>query len=203
MTTVENMASSVLYGTESVRNNDKRVALKEVYITEDASKEMEDHANEGEPLEIGGFLLGKPVMIHDDNNVSNPCSRDDDLATWVLKTVRGDCISQRGHVTIESSSYDRAWREIKCNNDDLIIVGWYHTHPDIGIFLSSTDVNNMESHYREPYQIAIVIDPIRNERDVFGWRGGRVDSNTRVKSYIFTGNDYKKYFHEKCDEVYW
>lgn len=197
---MKNMISSTLNDPESLRNKTEDAALKEVYIKKDAFIDMEDHADEGKPDEIGGFLLGKPIVMNDG---PIPCSKNDELITWVLKTVRGDCISQRAHVTIESSTYNRAWHEIERSDDNLVIVGWYHTHPGLGIFLSQTDVNNMESYYHKPYQIAIVIDPIQNERDVFGWRDGRINSTTKVKSYIFEGEDYKKYFHEKCDDNYW
>lgn len=194
------MTSSALSDMENVHNKTDYVALKEVYITKDAFMDMENHADEGKPNEIGGFLLGKPIVI---NNGHSPCCKNDDLIIWVLKTVCGDCISQRAHVTIESSTYNRAWHEIERSDNNLVIVGWYHTHPGMGIFLSQTDVNNMELYYHKPYQIAIVIDPIQNERGVFGWRDGHVNSTTKVKSYIFEGEDYKKYFHEKCDDNYW
>ena len=105
------------------------MTLKEVYINKEAYSMMEKHAYHGAPGEIGGFLLGRPCIIGDDS------------VTWVMKAVPGNCVLSRGHVVIKSTTYDRAWTEME--QDELIIVGWYHTHPGMGIFLSGTDVTAM------------------------------------------------------------
>jgi COP9 signalosome complex subunit 5 len=45
------------------------------------------------------------------------------------------------------------------------VVGWYHSHPGYGCWLSGIDVNtqSMNQRYGEPF-LAIVIDPIRTSR---------------------------------------
>lgn len=42
------------------------------------------------------------------------------------------------------------------------VVGWYHSHPGYGCWLSGIDVSTQMMHqqYEEPF-VAIVIDPIR------------------------------------------
>jgi len=114
------------------------------------------------------------------------------IATWVLKAVPGDCKSTMGHVVIESSTYNSVWKEID-QDENMVIVGWYHSHPNIGIFLSGTDKRNMRLYHYKPYQIAIVIDPIQNLRGTFGWQNGKL-KRLGDRSIIFSG-DYKKYFH--------
>ncbi|MHA1792412.1 MAG: hypothetical protein ACTSVI_07190 [Promethearchaeota archaeon] len=49
---------------------------------------------------------------------------------------------------------------------DSIIVGWWHSHPDLGVFLSSVDISTMEM-YDKTYHVALVVDPIRDERAFF------------------------------------
>ena len=161
------------------------MTLKEVYINKEAYSIMERHAAQGAHEEIGGFLLGRP------------CIMDNARVTWVMKAVPGNCISTSGHVVIESSTYDRAWNEME--QDGFIIVGWYHTHPGMGIFLSGTDVNTMSLHYQKPYQIAIVIDPINRNHGVFGWQDEYTKRLERIRSYIFIGEDHTKYFHRRYD----
>ncbi len=39
------------------------------------------------------------------------------------------------------------------------LVGWYHTHPRMGIFLSNYDVWLHEHFFPEPWQVALVIEP--------------------------------------------
>jgi proteasome lid subunit RPN8/RPN11 len=47
------------------------------------------------------------------------------------------------------------------------MVGWYHTHPRLGIFLSTYDTWLHEHFFPEPWQVAVVIDPLATEGGVF------------------------------------
>ena len=49
------------------------------------------------------------------------------------------------------------------------IVGWIHTHPDFGIFLSEYDTFIQENFFKEDYQIAYVVDPIQNIEGFYFW----------------------------------
>lgn len=40
-------------------------------------------------------------------------------------------------------------------------IGWYHTHPNYGIFMSPTDQTNQKLCYNAEWQMALVVDPIR------------------------------------------
>jgi proteasome lid subunit RPN8/RPN11 len=55
------------------------------------------------------------------------------------------------------------------------ILGWFHTHPGYGIFLSSADQFIDEHYFREPYHVAIVLDPTKEETEigVFVWDAER------------------------------
>jgi hypothetical protein len=52
------------------------------------------------------------------------------------------------------------------------IVGWYHSHPDFGVFLSDMDMFIHRHFFNLPWQVAHVYDPIRKEEGVFVWRSG-------------------------------
>ena len=41
------------------------------------------------------------------------------------------------------------------------IVGWYHTHPGFGIFLSGMDLFIQDHFFNLPWQVAFVYDPLR------------------------------------------
>jgi proteasome lid subunit RPN8/RPN11 len=47
------------------------------------------------------------------------------------------------------------------------VVGWYHSHPGIGAFYSATDRRTQAGFFREPWSLAWVIDPQRNEQAWF------------------------------------
>ena len=50
------------------------------------------------------------------------------------------------------------------------VIGWIHTHPDIGIFLSGIDVNTfglLRGQTSDGRIVAVVVDPLRKEHGVF------------------------------------
>jgi proteasome lid subunit RPN8/RPN11 len=47
-----------------------------------------------------------------------------------------------------------------------IITGWWHSHPNLGVFLSSVDIKTMEM-FNKGFHVALVVDPIRGERAFF------------------------------------
>jgi proteasome lid subunit RPN8/RPN11 len=47
------------------------------------------------------------------------------------------------------------------------IVGWYHTHPKMGIFLSHYDTWLHSNFFTEPWQVALVIEPHKKLGGVF------------------------------------
>jgi len=53
---------------------------------------------------------------------------------------------------------------------NLRVIGWIHTHPDIGIFLSGIDVRtfkNLRDMSSDGRCVAVVVDPLRKEHGVF------------------------------------
>lgn len=44
-----------------------------------------------------------------------------------------------------------------------VVLGWYHSHPDLGAFFSDTDRTTQRAFFRQPYSLGIVIDPVRQE----------------------------------------
>jgi proteasome lid subunit RPN8/RPN11 len=55
---------------------------------------------------------------------------------------------------------------------ELEIVGWYHTHPGLGIFLSEQDLFVAGHFFPAPYQLSLVIDPIRSLAGAFYMAAG-------------------------------
>ncbi len=50
---------------------------------------------------------------------------------------------------------------------DKIVVGWYHSHPNLGAFFSGTDRRTQRSFFNHHYSLGWVIDPFRKEQKVF------------------------------------
>lgn len=66
-----------------------------------------------------------------------------------------------------------AWESISGNLEEsfpgLAIIGWYHSHPDLGVFMSSTDAATQRAFYSQDWSLALVVDPIRQKA---GWFSG-------------------------------
>lgn len=85
--------------------------------------------------------------------------------------------------TLNGSSYfrfhERSWQAVwETMGNDGNILGWYHSHPGMGIFLSATDLRTQELYFGAPWQVAVVLDPVGREMGVF--RG-----NERVRFVAF------------------
>jgi len=48
-----------------------------------------------------------------------------------------------------------------------IVVGWYHSHPNLGAFFSGTDRRTQKAFFNHQYSLGWVIDPFRKEQKVF------------------------------------
>ncbi|TXT17122.1 MAG: hypothetical protein FD138_4627, partial [Planctomycetota bacterium] len=64
-------------------------------------------------------------------------------------------------------------REMDTKFANLRIVGWYHSHPDFGIFLSDRDVFIQQNFFSGAGQIAFVVDPVRDAEGIFEWHDGK------------------------------
>jgi proteasome lid subunit RPN8/RPN11 len=55
------------------------------------------------------------------------------------------------------------------------VLGWQHTHPGLGIFLSAYDLFIHRNFFSQLWQVALVVDPVRQEMGFFHWRNGDVN----------------------------
>ena len=92
----------------------------------------------------------------------------------IVESIRGEGAETRfAEVTFTHQTWAKINAEMDTKFANLSIVGWYHTHPDFGIFLSDRDRFIHEHFFSGPGQIAHVIDPIRKTEGVFIWRDGK------------------------------
>jgi proteasome lid subunit RPN8/RPN11 len=119
------------------------------------------HALDALPNETGGFLLGHVRC-------------DTARGTWHIEideTMPVEPLSQNPvHFAFTWRDVDRVRNHRHTTGKSLI--GWYHTHPDIGIFLSDTDLEKTHRVlFAEPFQLALVYDPVRGRAGYFFWEG--------------------------------
>lgn len=120
------------------------------------------HASENVAVEICGVLVG--------NWKQDACGP----FVHVCDRIRCDSAkSQAAEVTFTHDAWSQIYREMDSRFADRAIVGWYHSHPDFGIFLSDRDVFIHEHFFNSPGQIAFVVDPVRKDEGVFAWRDAK------------------------------
>lgn len=130
----------------------------EVYST------IHEHALDALPNETGGFLLGRVAF-------------DAQRQSWhieVDETIPVEPLSQDPvHFSFTWRDVDRVRSHREAQKKALI--GWYHTHPDVGVFLSDTDLEKTHRVlFAEPFQLALVYDPVRRRAGYFFWEGPQV-----------------------------
>jgi proteasome lid subunit RPN8/RPN11 len=54
------------------------------------------------------------------------------------------------------------------------MVGWYHSHPGHGAFMSVTDIRTQEQYFNFDHLVAIVDDPLRREYGVWQSTNGEI-----------------------------
>ncbi|RKP31776.1 Mov34-domain-containing protein [Metschnikowia bicuspidata] len=120
-----------------------------VYISSLALLKMLKHGRAGVPMEVMGLMLGDFVddfTIHVIDVFAMPQSGTGvsvEAVDDVFQTKMMDMLRQTGR--------------------DQIVVGWYHSHPGFGCWLSSVDVNTQQSFEQlNKRAVAVVIDPIQS-----------------------------------------
>src|SRR5262245_4602902 len=77
-------------------------------------------------------------------------------------------------LTFTHDSWAALTREIEAHFPTESLLGWQHTHPGLGVFLSGYDLFIHKNFFAQPWQIALVVDPRQQEFGFFHWRQGGV-----------------------------
>ena len=117
------------------------------------------HARTSMEAEICGVLLG-----HSDGD-----------GTSVDACIAGEKAAQgAAHVTFTQNTWEHIYSIKDKDFPEKKIVGWYHSHPGFGVFLSSHDTFIHENFFSAPHQVAWVFDPHSDEEGCFGWSQGKI-----------------------------
>ena len=127
-----------------------------VFIKESCLKAMDEHAQCDIRREQAGILCGQAY-------------RDSEqLYLDVISMYPVDTVNSPTHFHFHERSWESVWRQF---GENPAIIGWFHTHPGHGIFLSPTDLRTQETYFSAPWQIAVVVDPVSRQFGVFDGKG--------------------------------
>lgn len=147
-----------------------------ILLAEEAFDAIVSHGAKDPGHEVGGVLVGELLA-----DSGGPYVRVD--AT--IEALHAD--EKGAELTFTHATWDHVNKEMDSRFAHKRIVGWYHTHPGFGVFLSDRDGFIHRSFFGEPFQIAFVYDPKRREHGVFAWRE---DKPRRWRRYAVGDREY-------------
>lgn len=134
-------------------------AAPEVYLHVRAVEEMFADALEHRHVETGGLLVGHLCEDGEGAHLD---------VTAVLQAPHA------GRSAASLTFTQEAWNAMIGARleryPDHEVVGWYHTHPNMRVFLSGPDLFIHRSFFSRAHDIAIVMDLERREWGVFRWK---------------------------------
>jgi proteasome lid subunit RPN8/RPN11 len=146
-----------LHGSEQ----DKHARACAVVFLQSAYQKVVEHLAQDTTREHGGFLLGYESL----------------LDPGVPAVVVTDAIAGRHtegtpvRLTFTNDTWrdfeDEVMRRYPDNERVPQRLGWYHSHPNISIFLSHYDLDVCKTFEKRRYPVALVVDPVQNRGGFF------------------------------------
>lgn len=152
-TPAEESKQTILHGREPAAG---QVSLS---FSQTALRQVEGHSASDLTRELGGVLLGQARTVKGRSEVVVQASLP------VSTTDHGPV-----HFTFTADTWAQLHRDRAEQFPGLDIVGWYHTHPNLGVFFSADDVIVHKAAFVMPWHVGLVIDPVRSEGFIVGWQ---------------------------------
>jgi proteasome lid subunit RPN8/RPN11 len=152
-----------------------------IYVDIDALRDMELHALSNTNVELGGVMLGGQYEDEE--------GRPFVVVTDALRAQHYE--STKGSFKFTHDTWSQITRERDEFPDEIQMVGWYHTHPDWGVFLSGMDMFICDNFFNKPLDVALVIDPCRDDRGFFQWTGNPSQRKRRTGGFYLFGSRFR------------
>jgi proteasome lid subunit RPN8/RPN11 len=105
-------------------------------------------------VEMGGLLIGKVYNLSESAFIVS-----------AENFARGDAFDGTGvSLRLETGVWETARRKL---SSEQSVIGWYHSHPNLGAFFSGTDRRTQASFFNQPHCLGLVVDPVRREEKWF------------------------------------
>lgn len=149
-------------------------AAIDILLDEAPLRAMQAHALTSLDREVAGVMIGRQPEKQPDGRY---------VVHVIDSIVAKHTVMQGASVTYTPESWrymtDTLWERYP--DESAVIVGWYHTHPGFGIFLSGMDLFIHQNFFTQIWHIAYVLDPRARTSGFFGWNRQR----TKVNRYDF------------------
>ncbi|MGI9253066.1 MAG: Mov34/MPN/PAD-1 family protein [Thermomicrobiales bacterium] len=112
---------------------------------------------QSERVEVGGMLLGD---VYEDGRGR--------IALDIRHAIPAlGALQEPTYFKLTTEAWDHICTVRDTIDRDMLIVGWYHSHPGLGAFYSGTDRASQKAFYNEPWNIGLVYDPQRDDLALF------------------------------------
>lgn len=144
----------------STLDEDIRAGDVEIFMTQRALRQVNEHLAADTSREYGGLLYGQRVTDPDGTFVGV-------VVLQAVPATHSPGSAARMSFTVDTwQHFDRMEDQWKAAGIEMQRVGWYHSHPGFSLFLSHHDLDVCEA-FTHPTHLALVVDPIQNEGGFF------------------------------------
>jgi len=134
-------------------------------IDSEVVRQIRQHARSENKTEVCGVLIG----------------RETGEGIEIAACITGVKATQGGaHVTFTQDTWEHIYKIKDKEYPNERILGWYHSHPGFGVFLSDQDTFIHKNFFSSPRQVAWVYDPHSDEEGCFAWQENRIVRLTRI-----------------------
>ena len=149
---------------------------KNIYILQSVYKEIHKFTRNKTTNESGGMLVGTILEEFGKTNII--------ISGFVEAKY---CEATPTTLKFTHETWEYVHKEIEKKHPEKKIVGWIHTHPDFGIFLSEYDKFIHQNFFNEDYQVAYVVDPIQKIEGFYLWIDEKIEKCKGFYIYDKTG----------------
>ena len=137
---------------------------KNIYIMQSVYKEIHEFTKDKVTVESGGMLMGYIVQANGKTNIIIDGFIEGKYSEGTPTTLK-----------FTHETWDYVHKEADTHFPHDKIIGWIHTHPNFGIFLSNYDKFIHQNFFNDENQIAYVVDPIQHIEGFFFWINGQIE----------------------------
>lgn len=151
---------------------------KNIYISQAVYKQIHKFTRNKNTNESGGILVGTTIEEFGKTNIV--------ISSFVEAKF---CEATPTTLKFTHETWEYVHQEMEKKHPGGKIVGWIHTHPDFGIFLSEYDRFIHQNFFKEDYQVAYVVDPIQKMEGFYFWIDGKIEKCRGFYIYDKTGTE--------------
>lgn len=154
-------------------------AAVDILLDEAPLRAMQAHALSSLDREVAGVMVGRQPEKQPDGRY---------VVHVIDSIIAKHTVMHGASVTYTPESWrylnDTLWERYP--DESAVMVGWYHTHPGFGIFLSGMDLFIHQNFFTQIWHVAYVLDPRARNSGFFCWNRQK----TKVNRYEFQWPDW-------------